>query len=70
MFQIINKWLDVLSNYFAHRKGFLPLIGLALILLNWFLQFFPGLGWIVSSQSFLHLGLIIAIIGFLVAWIL
>jgi hypothetical protein len=70
MLQKFNKWLDVLSNYFAHRKGLLPMIGLGLIVFNWFLQLFPGLGWIVASQSFLHLGVILAIIGFLLAWVL
>jgi hypothetical protein len=70
MLQKFNKWLDVLSNYFAHRKGLLPLIGLGLILFNWFLQLFPFLGWIVDSQSFLHLGLIVTIIGFMLAWVL
>ncbi|MFZ6030698.1 MAG: hypothetical protein ACOYYS_23580 [Chloroflexota bacterium] len=70
MLQKINQWLDVLSNYFAHRKGLLPIVGMVLILFNWLLQFFPGLGWIVASQSFLHLGLLITIIGFLIAWAL
>ena len=66
----LNELLDKLSNYLAHRKGLLPMIGLILILLNWFLQLFPGLGWIVDSNTFLHLGLILSILGFLLAWAL
>ncbi len=70
LLQKLNEWLDVLSEYFAHRKGLLPLIGLALIVINGFLQLFPILGWLVTANCFLHVGLIVVIIGFLLAWAL
>jgi hypothetical protein len=38
-----------------------------LIFLNFILVFFPGLGWIADSNFLLHLGVIIAILGFLLA---
>lgn len=34
MLQKFNWFLDWFSNFFAHRKGLLPLIGLILILIN------------------------------------
>jgi len=68
--QKINQFLDVISNYFAYRKGLLPFIGLALIFLNWIIQFIPGLGWLVQTNTLLHFGLILAIFGFMLAWAL
>ena len=70
MKQKINQFLDVMSNFLAFRKGLLPMVGLGLIIINWILQFFPGLGWFVETNSLMHLGLILAIIGFMLAWAL
>jgi hypothetical protein len=69
------KWLsrlvDNASNYFAHRKGLLPLIGILLVIINYVLPFIIGLGNIVTgSNLFLHLGIIIAIFGLMLAWAL
>ncbi|MEW6401076.1 MAG: hypothetical protein AB1649_04710 [Chloroflexota bacterium] len=63
---MISKLLDRMSNYLAHRKGLLPLLGIVLILLNFVLQFIlpPGLA---GTDILLHLGLIIAIFGFMLA---
>jgi len=69
MFQWLNKLIDKASNYFAPRKGLLPLIGLLFIVLNLVLQFLPG-GWLKDSNLFLHFGLIVAIIGLMLAWVL
>jgi hypothetical protein len=67
----MSKWVDRLSEYLAHRKGLLPLLGVALILLNLLLQFLlPGGSLLASSNLFLHLGLVIAILGFMLAWAL
>ena len=66
----INQFLDVMSNFLADRKGLLPLVGLGLILINFVLQFFPGLGWVVEYDLSLHLGLILVIFGFMLAWAL
>jgi hypothetical protein len=70
MGQQINGWLDFLSENLARRKGLLPITGILLILINFGLQFFPGLGLIVETDLFLHLGLIVALIGVMVAWAL
>ncbi|MCU0486435.1 MAG: hypothetical protein MUC85_10055 [Anaerolineales bacterium] len=70
MIRRLNHLLDVMSNYFAHRKGLIPLLAIVLISLNFILGFFPGLGWLSSSDLLLHLGIILAILGFLLAWAL
>ena len=68
---MISRLLDQLSNFLAHRKGLLPLIGIALVILNFILQFFFPFGhWLPSSNLFLHLGVIVAIFGMLLAWAL
>jgi len=69
------KWLSSLidnaSNYFARRKGLLPLIGILLVIVNYILPFIIGLDNIVTgSNLFLHLGVIIAIFGMMLAWAL
>jgi hypothetical protein len=66
----MNHLLDVLSENLAPRKGLLPMIGLALILINLVLQFIPGVGIVAQTNLFLHLGLMVAIIGIMVAWAL
>jgi hypothetical protein len=53
----------------AHRKGLIPLLGVGLILLNLLFQFFP-LGWITETNLFLHIGLILVLIGFMLSWAL
>jgi len=67
---MISKLLDFFSNYLAHRKGLLPIIGLAFIFLNLALQFiFPG-SILVTTNLCLHIGLIVAIFGLMLAWAL
>lgn len=66
MDDFINSFVDKSADFLAKRPGLLPLVGLALIIFNFLLQIFPGSGyWIVDSNLFLHLGLIIAILGIL-----
>lgn len=69
MFLKLNHLLDVLSNYIAHRKGLLPMIGIGLVIMNFLFQFFP-LGWITESNFLLHLGVVLSIFGFILAWAL
>ncbi len=66
----MSKLLDWLSEFLAHRKGLLPLIGIVLIIINLILQFIlPGWG-LTTTNLLLHIGLIIAIFGLLLAWAL
>lgn len=67
---MISKLLDFLSNYLAHRKGLLPVIGLILLIVNLILQFvIPG-SFLVTTNLFLHIGLFVAILGLMLAWAL
>jgi hypothetical protein len=70
MIQWFSKFLDHTSEFLARRKGLLPLIGIGLILLNFLLvSIFPS-GFIIETNLFLHLGLLVALIGQMLAWAL
>ncbi len=66
----MSRLFDWLSEFLAHRKGLLPLIGVVLIMMNLVLQFTLPPGWLVSTNLLLHLGLVIAILGLMIAWAL
>lgn len=70
MIEKFNRLLDRMSEFLAQRKGLLPLIGIVLVLINGILQFIPATGWVSDSNLLLHLGIIIAILGILLAWAL
>ncbi len=66
----MSKFLDRVSEFLAHRKGLLPIIGLILIFFNLLIQFiFPG-NFLATTNLFLHIGLIIAIFGLMLSWAL
>jgi hypothetical protein len=66
----INDFLDWISEFLAQRKGLLPILGAVFVIINGVIQFIPGLGFIQEGNIFLHLGVLLAIIGFLIAWAL
>jgi hypothetical protein len=66
----LSKLIDNASNYFAHRKGLLPLLGIVLVIINYILPFIFGINVITGTNLFLHLGVIIAIFGMMLAWAL
>jgi len=70
MRQRMNKFLDRTSEFLAHRKGLLPILGLILVLANGVLQFYPNVGWLAETNLMLHLGVIVALIGLMLAWAL
>ncbi|MGH2524900.1 MAG: hypothetical protein ACRDH2_20525 [Anaerolineales bacterium] len=59
-------WLDRLSSFISRYKGLPIMIAVALVALNFLLQV-VHLGWLSSSNLFLHLGIIIGLIGVLLA---
>ena len=59
--------LDRLSEYLARRKGLLPLVGVVLVLLNLIVRLFPGAGFLAQSDLLLHAGVIVAVLGLLLA---
>lgn len=66
----MSKLLDLISEFLAHRKGLLPIIGLFLILVNLLIQLvFPG-SFMATTNLSLHVGLIIAIFGLMLSWAL
>ncbi len=68
-----SHFLDDASNFIAVRKGLLPLIAILLILSNAILQFIPlapTVAWLAHTNLFLHLGIILAIVGIMLAWAL
>lgn len=60
----MNKLIDKMSHFFGKYPGLLPIVGLLLIILNLLLQPFQDV-WIVESNLFLHIGLIVSLIGIL-----
>ncbi len=70
MLNRLNQLLDVISDYLAHRKGLIPLIAVVIIVINGVLQFLPGMGLLGESNLLLHIGVILAIFGFMLAWAL
>ena len=63
----LSRLVDNASNYFAHRKGLLPLIGILLVIINFVLPLLIGWNFITTSNLFLHLGVIVAIFGMMLA---
>ncbi len=70
MIDWFSKFLDDLSNFLSSRKGLLPILGIGLIILNFILvSILPD--WFFSRTNlFLHLGIIVALIGQMLAWAL
>ena len=63
----LSRLVDRASDFFAHRKGFLPLLGILLVIINYVLPFLIGLNMVTQSNLFLHLGVIVAIFGIMLA---
>jgi hypothetical protein len=66
----VSAWIDKLSEYLAARRGLLPLVGLALVIANLLLRLIAPGTWLSATDLVLHLGILTAIIGFMLAWAL
>lgn len=66
MIRFLSKLLDNASEYFAARKGLLPLLGIVLVIINFLVRLFVP-GWLSNSDLFLHVGIIVAIFGLILA---
>lgn len=60
----MNDLLDRVGHFLGEKPGMLPLIGVGLIVLNFILQLFPT-NWVADVDLFLHIGLIISLVGIL-----
>ena len=69
MLQRLNRFLDKISEFLAPRKGLLPILGVVMIAVNFIFRLLPE-NWVSATDIFLHLGVILAILGFLLAWAL
>jgi hypothetical protein len=70
MVNLLNTLIDRMSEYFAARKGLLPMLAILLIILNFLLQFVPGAAPLSQLNIFLHLGVILGFFGVMLAWAL
>lgn len=59
--------LDRISAFIARYRGLPAMVAVLLVLLNFVLGFFPGLGWLASSDLLLHLGIVVGFVGLLLA---
>jgi len=62
--------MDTVSQYLARRKGLLPLVGCLLVLCNLMLRFVTPQSWLGTSDLLLHLGILVAVFGLLLARVL
>jgi len=62
--------LDSIGHYLADRKGLLPLLGALLVVLNLALRLLAPESWLGSNDLLLHLGILTAIFGLLLARVL
>lgn len=59
-------WLDRISAFIARYKGLPTMLAVLLVVLNFVFQFL-NLGWLSSSNLLLHLGIVVGLIGLLLA---
>jgi hypothetical protein len=64
---LLSRWIDRISDYISAHRGVPVLIGVALVVLNYLLLIIPGvqLGFVETTNLFLHLGVIVGLIGIL-----
>jgi len=65
----MNEWIDRMSDYLARNKAMPVLVGVALIVLNYIVQFFgqaPIISFVAHSYLLMHLGVIVGLIGILI----
>jgi len=63
----LSKLVDKASDFFAQRKGFLPLLGIVLVFINFILPLLLPPNFFTLSNFFLHVGIITAIFGLMLA---
>ncbi len=66
----MNRLIDRLAQYFSHRKGLLPLLGCLLVLCNFAVVLLAPQSWSAQTNLLLHLGIVMAVLGLLLARVL
>lgn len=69
MNKFFSNLLDKASSVMEERKGLLPILGIFFVVFNFILQLVTS-NWCTQTNLFLHIGIIVAILGFLLAWAL
>ncbi len=62
------EWISAIGTFLAHRKGLPVFIGAGLVLLNLILRWLPEwpiVVFFVQDDFFLHLGIILGLLGIL-----
>lgn len=59
--------LDRLSDFLSKRRGLPTLLAILLVIINLIIQFIPGMDWLARTNLFLHLGVIVGLIGVLLS---
>ena len=64
---LLSRILDDISDYVSAHRGVPVLIGVLLVVVNYILVIIPGvqLGFVETTNLFLHLGVIVGLIGVL-----
>jgi hypothetical protein len=62
-----SRWLDRISDYIAAHRGVPILLAVGLVVLNYILRMIPGtqLGFVESTDLFLHLAVVVGLLGVL-----
>ena len=63
----LSKVLDRISDYVSAHRGMPVLLGVLLVVMNYILLIIPGvqLGFVETTNLFLHLGVIVGLLGVL-----
>ena len=56
-----------LTDFLERVKGLPILIGILLVILNFIMQYIPGLAFLGDSNLLLHLGVVVGLLGVLTA---
>lgn len=67
MLLALSRFIDRLSDFLARRRGLPTMIAILLVLLNYLLQFIPGLEAFARTNTLLHLGIAIGFLGLLLS---
>ena len=67
---LLNRVTNYLSEQIAQRRGLPVLLGVGLVILNFILQFIPGLRVLTTGNLLLHLGVVVGLLGVLLGDIL
>jgi len=70
LYQFASNAVESSTEFMAERRGLPQILGFLLVLLNFFCQFIPALGWFADYNVLLHVGLLFAIGGSLLASVL